>query len=100
MTLVNMLSINVALFVVILVGRVIEGYKPILYIKLINSVVLLFSCGLSKSILKCLPKYLVVIAITEYFCYFSHKHVNISSQFPINAANKNVFLFFPFQFVL
>ena len=46
-TLEKILSINVALCVVILVGRVIEGYRLVLYIELMNSVVV----NISKSIL-------------------------------------------------
>ncbi len=52
MILVNLLSMRVALCVVILVGRVTEGLRPILYNELINSVVALCSCGISKSLLK------------------------------------------------
>ena len=78
-TKINILSISVALFVVILVVYVIEGYTLILYIEMRISVAVLCSYGFSKSMLKS-PHTNNILLIRMSLYSSSNIYLNLSIQ--------------------
>lgn len=95
----NMLLINVALWGVILLGVVIFGYKPKLYILLMNTAVILCLMWIEKINVK-IPtyEYSFLFISSEYIFYPVFKFSNTGAWCSINATNYCIFHFFLIYF--